>query len=534
MTQGIIGTCGEALADILRGFDERETAILRGRIVNLASKRTLQDIATEFSITRERVRQIEEAIGSRIRQRAKSLSGELLRRASRYLKDAIGAACPLSSIAPERIYRKRDGDIEIPEDMTLGTLIWLAGPYETYRGWLVRAPAETVIDSTKKAFRSVIAKDELCDIPSVVKALADVNIHERWALDWLSVVERVRTFDGKICSWKGGLSRRAYLVLAARGTQMTVDDLCREIGPTCQRRSLLNCLQSQTGRFRKSRPSSFALAAWGGEEHTSTKEFVLNEILRLGGRAHRDLLIEKTMNRLGVPRRTVTTVLSNPVFVQTSAGYIRIRNDADPMPRIHPIEFTKNCYRLRIPDQPEQQMRAWSYRLRVDSETLRGSGMVIPAAFGSLVSLRPGERQTAGSPYGDLLFSWNGPQASVGSLRAAANGLNAQVGDFLYLSVLDEARVAFTLVRSQEIESVSAWDRICLHVAGIRIDSKEARIAEIGLAIGLSESIDFTIGDIRRRFEMRRERDLLQLIPESDLSEESEDLSELLEYALHR
>ena len=534
MTQGIIGACGEAVADLLRGFDERESAILRGRIVNLAGKRTLQQIATEFSITRERVRQIEEAIVLRIQKRVRSFSGELLRRASRYLKGAMGAACPLGSIAPERIYRKGSGEDEMSEDMTLGMLIWLAGPYEVYRGWLVRAPAETVVGLTKRAFRRVIARQEPCDIPSVVEAFAELNVHERWALDWLSVVDRVKILDGKICSWSGGLSRKAYLVLAVHGSEMTADDICREIGDTCQRRSLLNSLHSRPDRFRKSGPGLFSLTEWGGEEHTSVKEFVLQQVTKLGGRARKESLVEETMSRLAVPKRTVTAVLGNPIFVHTGAGYVRIRSKEDPMPRIHPVEFTKHCYRLSLEHSGRKSVRVWSYRITVDSETLRGSGGMIPAAFASLLGLRPGERRTASSLFGDVQFSWQGPQGNIGSVRAAASGLDARLGDFLFVSLAGRSTVTFTLVRAQELEAVSGWERICLEVSGTKGDSKEARITEVGLAIGLSERADFTIGDIRRRLEMRRERDLLEWIPEADLSEESEDLSELLEYALER
>jgi hypothetical protein len=532
MTTGIIGACNDSVAQILRGFGEREITILRGRVLSLATKRTLQQIATDYSLTRERVRQIEEQVISRITKRVRSPLGELLRRSSRYLKGAMGAACPVGNIVPERISRNVPGH-GVTEDLTLGMLIWLAGPYEVYRGWLVRGPSESLVSLTKSVFRRLGAKEEPRDIRTVVDALSEVPVHERWALDWLSTVEKVKVFDGKICSWNGDLPSKAYLVLKVRGTVMTADDICRDIGDACNRRSLLNCLQSHPDRFRKSGPGLFSLTEWGGPEYTSVKEFVVNEIKKLGGKAKKELLIEKTMNGLAVPKRTVMTALSNPVFVQTGAGYVRVRSKADPMPRINPIEFSKHCYRLSHGDGANRRCRAWSYRVKVDSETLRGSGTVIPAAFGSLMGLRPGERVIAKSEFGEVQFSWNGPQAGVGSLRPAANGLDASVGDFLYVSITDPATVEFSLLRAQELAGVSGWERICLLVARTKGDSKEARIGEVGVAIGLNESVDFTIGDIRRRLEMRREQELLELIPESDLSDESDDLSELLEYALH-
>jgi hypothetical protein len=531
MTQGLIGACARTVSEVLRGFDKRENAILRGRVLNLTRKRTLQEIATEYSITRQRVMQIEEQVVSRITKRTQSFLAERLRRASRYLKAAIGAVCPLSNIASERACPNGSTSAEATEDLTLAMLIWLAGPYEVYRGWLVRGPSHSLVSLTKNVFRRLGTKEEPSEIQTVVDALSEINVHQRWALDWLSVVAKVKVFDDKICSWSGGLPSKAYLVLRMRGKAMTTDDICREIGDACEKRSLLNCLQSHPDRFRKSGLGVFSLTEWGGQEYTSVKEFVFNEIANSGGRASKDLLIKKTMNSLAVPKRTVMTALSNPIFVQTGAGYVRVRSKTDPMPKINPIEFSKHCYRLSYDNAVRG--RAWSYRVRVDAETLRGSGTTIPAAFGSLLGLRPGEREIAKSQFGEVQFSWNGPQANIGSMRPAANGLNASVGDFLFITITDTSTVAFSLLRAQELESVSGWERICLHVTGTKRDCKEARIAEVGLAIGLNESADFTIGDIRRRLEMRRERDLLELIPEADLSEESNDLSELLEYALH-
>jgi hypothetical protein len=449
------------------------------------------------------------------------------------LKGVIGAVCPLVAILPERA---KTGDIkpECARDLTLGMLIWLAGPYEFYRGWLVRAPAEGFIALTKCTFRSMAANQEPVDVRTLVETLSEMNVHERWALEWLGAVERVKTVNGKMCLWNGGLSSKAYLVLRAYGTAMTADGICKEIGDSCQKRSLLNCLQSHPVLFRKSGLSLFSLSDWGGDEHTSVKEFVIGEIARSGGTVHKDLLIKSTMTTLAVPKRTASTTLSNPIFVQSSAGYIRMRTREDPLPRINPIEFTKRCYRLSCENANHQRVRAWSYRIRVDSETLRGSGTVIPAAFGSLFGLRPGERETVMSPFGEVQFSWNGPQANVGSLRSAAKALDASVGDFLFVSVVDKSTVMFSLLRAEELDKASGWERICLHVTGVKCDDKDTCIAQVGASIGLEDDEDFTINDIRRRLEMRREGDLLELVPEVELSEESEDLSELLEYALQR
>jgi hypothetical protein len=533
MTHGILGACGNSVAEVLRGFDERELAILRSRIVNLTRKKTLQELATEFSITRERVRQIEEAVLSRITRRTQSSIGELLRRASRYLKGVIGAVCPLATILPERT-RSGDNKPEFGSDLTLGMLVWLAGPYEFYRGWLVRAPAGGLIALTKSTFRRMAANHEPVDARTVVETLSEMNVHERWALEWLGAVERLKTVSGKICLWNGGLPSKAHLVLRAYGTAMTADGICKEIGESCRRRSLLNCLQSHSDLFRKSGPDLFSLSDWGGDEHTSVKKFVFSEIERAGGRVHKDLLIRSTMTKLAVPKRTVSTTLGNPIFVQSNAGYIRVRTKEDPLPRMNPIEFTKRCYRLSCEDSNHQRVRAWSYRVRVDPETLRGSGTAIPAAFASLLGLRPGERETVTSPFGEVQFSWNGPQASVGSLRSAAKALDASVGDFLYVSVVDKSTVVFSLLRAEELDRASGWERICLHVTGVKRNDKDACIAQVGASIGLKDDEDFSIGDIRRRLEMRREGDLLELVPEAELSEESEDLSELLEYALQR
>ena len=530
MSQGIIGACQQSVADVLRGFDERERVILQARVFSLAKRRTLHELAQEFSLTRERIRQIEKTALVRITKRTRSSMGELLRRASGYLKTVVGTACPISSIAPDRVDSSASGEIR---NLTLGMLIWLAGPYEFHRGWLVRRPAKSLIALTKAIFARLAARDEPIEIIEVTEALSEIDIQEQWAIEWLVAIDRVKILSDKVCPWDGGLREKAYLVLRVKGTAMSAEQICAAIADGCQGRSLVNCLQSNPDRFQKTGRDLFSIAEEGGRTYTSIKDFILTEIAKSGGRANKESLIDATLKTFGVSKRTVVTALSNPIFLLTNAGFVRVRIQDDPLPKINPIEFTRRCYRLQCEFNGQRKL-AWSYRLKVDSELIRGSGTAVPAAFGVLLGLRPGNRQTVASAFGEINFSWNGPQAGIGSLRQVVQGLGATEGDFVYVSIADSSTVIFSIVRTGDIDEVTGWERVCLHVSGRICENKEQCIATVGTAIGLSSDEGFDVADIRRRFEMRREHDLLESIPAADLPAISEDLSSLLEYAMCR
>jgi Sigma-70, region 4 len=526
---GIIGACEPVVRGLLDDLDSRERAILENRVLATGGKQTLQELANKHSITRERARQIEEVVMERVRKRALNPLNNSLTRAAGHLRESVGAACPREYVFSDRIMRGDKIDQGISAQVVLKVLLWLAGPYEDYRGWLVRAPAAKVVGMTKKLVRKMIRKEPAA-LDAILTSVEGIGIHSEWCLKWVSVTVKARTFGDKIVRWDGSLSDKAFAVLQSSGKPMSIDDIFHEIGGAFSKRTLSNYLHAHHSRFRKSGPDVFSLTKWGGQEYTSVKDCILEQIAAHRGTMKKDQLIEKTCAARGLSKSTVIAVLNSPIFVHSSTGHVRLRIDDDPAPKAQDIEATKHCYRLFSGTGTTRDHGFWSYRLRVTRDTLRGSGTPISAPFGLLLGLRPGKRLSMSSPSRDISFSWTMPQPTIGSLQRTVHLLNASVGDHLFVIAAGRDKLDFRLAKRVDFEGKQGWERLCLEVTGTSVSSKQERIRSIAFALGLRGDVDTSPRTIRRRLEMRREQELIEYIPKDDLAADTEELGTLLDY----
>jgi hypothetical protein len=177
MNYGILAACKPIVSEILCDFDDRERAILNKRILAIGKKQTLQELAGQYSITRERARQVEKLIISRVKKRARSSLYKSLARAVRHLKDAIGTACPTEYVFSHGIMKDDQAGSKMPADLVLRVILWLAGPYEEYRAWLVRAPAIGTIKLTKKIVRRM-ARREPANLEAVMASVVEIPEHK--------------------------------------------------------------------------------------------------------------------------------------------------------------------------------------------------------------------------------------------------------------------------------------------------------------------------------------------------------------------
>ena len=529
MNYGIIAACKPTVGEVLRDLDAREQAILNGRVLAIGKKQTLQELANKYSITRERTRQIEELVVARIKKRALSSLNKSLARAVRHLEDAVGAVCPREFVFSDGIMKVDQVGSEISDDLILRLILWLAGPYEEYGAWLVRSPASKLIAMTNRIVRQM-ARSEPANLETVMASVAKIGIHREWCLQWVSINDDVRVFGDRIVLWSGSLSDKAFSILKITGKPMSIDDICREIGGEFSRRTVLNYLNAHHKRFRKSSRDLFSLAEWGGQEYTSVKDFVLKQIDQHRGTVKKDLLIGKACSDLGAPKGTVVAVLASPIFIHSSSGYVRLRNEDDPIPKSKDIGTTKHCYRLCLGPAITSDRGFWSYCLTVTRETLRGSGTAISPVFGLHLGMKPGRQLCLSSPYGTISFSWTMPQPTIGSLQKAARSLNAHIGDRLFFIAADGKKLQFLLVKLAELEQRQGWERLCLETCGGVLSSKQECIRSIAFALGLDGNVGRSAQTIRRRLEVRRERELIGLIPKDDLDGEAGELGTLIDY----
>lgn len=529
MNDGILAVGKRAVGELLHDLDDRERTIIMDRVLPTGRKKTLQQLANQYSLTRERTRQIEKLVVARVRKRATNCLDKSLARIIAHVGSAVGVACPKGLVFPESITKESLKGTEISSELVLRVVLWLAGPYEEFHGWLVLGPEKRLRGMTKKILRRMTrmgpAKAE-----AVMTSVSKIGIHGRWCSQWVSDIDDVRIFGDHLVLWKGSLSDKAYAVIRVAGKPLAIADICQQIGGEFSRRTISNYLHGHQKRFRKCGPDLFSLAEWGGKKYTSIRGYVLKQIEFNRGTVKKDALIRTTCSDLAVSKKTVVSVLASPIFIHSSSGHIRIRVESDPVRKGHDIEITKHCYRLLAGASSTPQKGFWSYRLRVTSEILRGSGIATSPVFGLHLGIKPGKRVRVSSSCGKVSFSWTMPQPSIGSLQRPARSLKAAIGDRLFLIAVGVNQLQFRLVRSADIEKAQNWQRLCLEVSGVVFSSRLECIRSVAFALGVDGEGANVTENIRLRLEARRERDLIDLIPKNELDGHAMDLEPLLDY----
>jgi len=274
------------------------------------------------------------------------------------------------------------------------------------------------------------------------------------------------------------------------------------VGPNVNCRSLNNDLHSDE-RFLRRGVKLFGLAEWGGEEYTSIQDEVAEEIERQGGAASIDHLVAALCTQFGVAETSVRAYAREAPFITTPDGLVTAGVGTGSYTKVA-IEDCRGCFRSG---------ERWAFRLVVDYDIQRGSGRPISAGIVQYLGLKPGERTYAGSPVGELLFRY-GRQATVGSLRKAAESVGGVEGDLLFVEMIDNAAVVFRKVPRAALDETSGLARLALEV-GV---ASTATAAEVAAALGL-EPGDQSLGAIKRRLRARRESDLLELLANHDHTE---------------
>jgi hypothetical protein len=181
------------------------------------------------------------------------------------MEEAIGAVCPKEYVFSDRITKGEQAGCGTPAHLVLKVLLWLAGPYEHYHGWIVRTPVAKVVGRTKEFIRRMMRTGP-ASLGTVLTSVPAIGIRREWGLMWISVVEEIRTSGDKVAVYNGNLSDKAFTILGLSGRPMSIDDLCREIGGECSKRTLANYISVQKWRFRRTGPGMFSLTDWGGPE----------------------------------------------------------------------------------------------------------------------------------------------------------------------------------------------------------------------------------------------------------------------------
>lgn len=511
-----LGDIAAAVDRIVAKFDERSRAVLAERILSLDSKPTLQELGSRFGLTRERIRQIETKITTKIEFRIAQRENRALREAGARLREQLGPVIRAERLdSLKQVFEACEAARERP--LLLPLLLWLAGPYEWHGSFILRAPSDKIVSATLKTLKALTRRGP-ADASAARDELSRLGLARDAQEAWVSELGSFRFSGAYLVPWDGNLGDKAEAILVLRKHPMTLEEISAEIPEEHNPRTVGNRLVSDP-RFCRTDPDHFALKAWGLQEYSSIVDHLVEEIGQSGGEAKSEYLIGALTSKFGVSESSVRSYLGSPRFARTAWGTIRVRTEGESFTLDKKVELTKRCYRLS---------RGWAHRVTIDGELLRGSGRPLPGPFAVELGLAPLRSFKLPSRYGKIHVSWLAQQATIGSLRHVAEALGGEAGDYLFIEVLPRPAFGFLLVKRADVERTTGLQRLQMEIGCPVSNNSETAQRRVAGALGLDGDDSSTIA-IRHRLQARAEDDLASLLPAETASEHQHALQELLD-----
>ena len=392
--------------------DPRRARVLIGRVAS-SEPLTLQELASEFGVTRERMRQIESKGLERLRSYFQSAPRW---RTVRWAAERVGALA--GAYAPSDVLARALPTWDPAERLLVARL---AG-YEGLDPVLVR---DGVKLPSVAELPMMTDTDFVVDEYELIEHLHSIGVLEQhidFALGSLSGVSRV---DGQLVRWGGSVVDKAVAVLEVRDEPQDIDQLVIAAYGEGGSRSARNRI-FEDPRLMRVTKNKIGLRRWGGARYSGVADLMLERLA--SGPMDLDELADELAQRYEVAPASVRMYAAAPAFKVTGET-IALRSRRDPfVPRDKPWKV-RGLYR-----QPGVRTTVWC--VPVDSDMLRGSGRSIPQELASDLGLQPGDRTELATAVGPIALAWSetthsGPQ--MGSIRELLEASGVSLGDQLGL-----------------------------------------------------------------------------------------------------
>ena len=311
------------VAQFLASLNDLENELLRARILPIDSAATLDEISRRHGLSRERVRQIE----VRVKDRLATLSDSSVGRLAATLAQQLGTAVPALSqdvtTFAEIVHQYSD------PNLSRLLLLYLAGPYRWDDGWILRLPSRASLDETRQSLLDAADQTELVSEAAVTEVLDRAGIRRDWHDAWITRLGCLRRMGDKYLRWDGTTLDRLERLLRLRGEPATAEELLADLDETHSARGIKYRLMDDPRFVRINKQSQFALPEWGFDEYTGIADEIAQEIERCSGIADAEHLVRIISSTYGVAESSVRAYLAAPMFVRSSGGAIRLRDDND-------------------------------------------------------------------------------------------------------------------------------------------------------------------------------------------------------------
>ena len=490
------------ILDWYRSLDERPQVILSSRALVLSKARNLQDIASEFGVSRERIRQVEARLIEDLERLFQTRAWEAVRWRVHHVRQVGGAAFPYDDEATETLLVGGRLWSEIEADIVRGVILRFAGPYELAHDWLVTDAEE--LEATRLGLLERIRDTGSIELDTAREVMEHVGLRPRVFAAWLSQRSGMREIRGSVVEWPRTLCGRVLSLMRLRGSPLSPDELLADLGPEVDVRSLKQNLSSNTEFVRVGR-SMWGLRTWGLPEYEGIAAAISDELSKNGPSLSIDDLARHLSGALGVADSSVIALCQAPRFVVENR-IVRHRRADELFPVTTDLSQARGVFR---PSDSEV-----SILVDIDHDLLRGSGRPVAEPVAGLLALQPGQSRDYKTGSEDIHLSWpdtsiSGP--AIGSLRVHAERLGGSVGDRLRVTFhIDTASADVNLVAKRRLNALQG-DMLLAEVTGLTERGHELRV-KLAAAVG-SNSTGLT------RFLRRRgDTELADHLPAPDAS----------------
>jgi len=257
-----------ALVEILlSNLPESRRFVFKNRNLELDPP-SLEKLGYQMRVTRERVRQLENAAEEAIETSLEQPRFKLLRWRAKSLADSLGSAMPTDHPILSEALQKVGGTGDL-DDVADRFLLWLAGPYKEKHGWLVRA--DSVIP--QECSRLLAFADEFGVIGSSEKTmglLSELGLRLEVHDEWLRDCRYIRVFRGTAIVSKGSVADKAVPIMAILGEAQTPGRLAELVEEGHSPMTVRNTVYKDP-RFVRTSKNEFGLTAWGADEFPTNR-----------------------------------------------------------------------------------------------------------------------------------------------------------------------------------------------------------------------------------------------------------------------
>jgi hypothetical protein len=304
-----------SVSEQLETFDNRTLYILLHRILLTDLSKTLDDCATHWGITRERVRQLETGAKDRLRMnRDLEWAGMAMKSVRQFVfpterfENALGFLC---------------SDCDQPE-IVAGALVWISGPWATHAGFTFHEDLKSRIEEIRATIHSNVDEVGILTLDPV-QALADLMPNPEDAPRICQSILGLFQF-ADTWSLKDTLRMRVSYALRAIGRPATKEEILHR-GDMESSVSLTHTLSELESVVRTGK-DTWGLAEWGCDTYEGIHAEIRQKIEECGGTIPVAILMEELPRRYGVSPISVEGYLSTSSF-SVMDGYARLADPTD-------------------------------------------------------------------------------------------------------------------------------------------------------------------------------------------------------------